>query len=73
MAEAPIKVELPGGRLYDDECTIQTFTLNDARALFTISKTLDTEQLFKIIDGRLKTNNTRSMVHFLLAENKFLS
>lgn len=53
MAETPIKVELPGERLYSEECYIQTFTLNDARSLFTISKTTDIKQLFKLIDKRI--------------------
>ena len=52
MAEEPHLVPLPGDSLYVGDCYLQTFTLNDARSLFAISKTADTANLFKLINNR---------------------
>jgi len=53
MSECPIKVELPGNHLYLDDCYLTTFTLNDARSMYSIAKTSDRKELFRVIDSRM--------------------
>lgn len=52
MTESAL-VELPGDRLYSEDCRIQTFTYGDATSLSLIPKTQDTKKLFDIIDNRI--------------------
>ena len=49
MATEPVVVELPGDRLYPEDCRIQTFTYGDASALSLLPKTQDTQKLFEVV------------------------
>ncbi|NNK83721.1 MAG: hypothetical protein HKO92_11410 [Flavobacteriaceae bacterium] len=53
MTTELVRVELPGDRLYIDECRIQTFTYGDASALSLLPKTQDTQKLFEVIGRRI--------------------
>ena len=48
-----VKVELPGDRLYSDDCYVTTFSLADASALSLLPKTQDTRTIFEIMDRRI--------------------
>lgn len=53
MVADSVLVELPGDRLYPEECRLQTFTFGDASTLSLLPKTQDTRKLFNIVDKRM--------------------
>lgn len=56
MVAESVLVELPGDKLYPEECRIQTFTYSDAIAISLLRKTQDVRKLFEVLDRRMNLN-----------------
>ena len=53
MVKQDALVELPGDRLYSEECKIETFTYRDASTVSLLAETQDSQKLFEVIDQRI--------------------